>query len=111
MDRFGFSFYRGKRVFITGHTGFKGGWLCRILLGLGAEVYGYALPPAQPSLFPLAGLEGVNSVFGDVRDAAALERAYRAADPEVVFHLGRSRSCLRATAAPPVPIRQTLWVR
>ena len=100
MDRFGFSFYRGKRVFITGHTGFKGSWLCRILFGLGAEVYGYALPPAQPSLFPLAGLEGVNSVFGDVRDAAALERAYRAADPEVVFHLAAQPIVLEGYRSP-----------
>ena len=88
MNGFGDLLYRGKRVFVTGHTGFKGSWLCRILLGLGAEVYGYALPPAQPSLYPLAGVEGkVRSVFGDVRDAAALERAFREAEPQIVFHL------------------------
>ena len=82
------SFYRGKRVLVTGHTGFKGSWLCRILLGAGAEVYGCALPPAQPSLYPLAGIEGnVRSVFGDMRDAAAPERAFREAEPQIVFHL------------------------
>ena len=76
-------FYRGKRVFITGHTGFKGAWLCRILLLAGAEVTGYALPaPTQPSLFELAGLEGsIRSVTGDVRDADRLSRAFEAARP------------------------------
>ena len=82
-------FYRGKRVFITGHTGFKGAWLCRILLLAGAEVTGYALPaPTQPSLFELAGLEGsIRSVTGDVRDADRLSRAFEAARPELVLHL------------------------
>lgn len=68
-------FYRGKRVFVTGHTGFKGSWLCRMLVGVGAVVTGYSLqPPTNPNLFTLAGLEGkMTSVIGDIRDFASLE--------------------------------------
>ena len=82
-------FYRGKRVFVTGHTGFKGAWLCRILVGAGAEVTGYALPaPTQPNLFELAGLEGkMTSVLGDIRDFDALFAAFQEARPEIVLHL------------------------
>lgn len=84
-----FDFYRGKRVFVTGHTGFKGSWLCRILLNAGAEVTGYSLePPTTPDLFSLAGLAGnMNSVIGDVRDYDAMKRAFDAARPEIVLHL------------------------
>ena len=82
-------FYKGKRVFITGHTGFKGSWLCRILAMAGAEVTGYALePPTQPNLFSLAGLtERMTSIIGDIRDFGALKAAFEAAQPEIVFHL------------------------
>ncbi len=83
------AFYRGKRVFITGHTGFKGSWLCRMLVGAGAEVTGFALdPPTAPALFDLAGLKDrMTDVRGDVRDMDALWGAYAAARPQVVFHL------------------------
>lgn len=82
-------FYCGKRVFITGHTGFKGSWLCRILVGAGAIVTGYALSaPTQPNLFKLAGLEGrMTSVIGDIRDRDKLKAAFDAARPEIVLHL------------------------
>lgn len=81
--------YRGKRVFITGHTGFKGSWLCRMLTGAGAEVTGYALdPPTAPALFDMAGLAGrMTDVRGDIRDLDALWAAYAAARPQIVFHL------------------------
>ena len=83
------AFYKGKRVFVTGHTGFKGAWLCRILVNAGAQVTGYALqPPTEPNLFSLAGLEdSMNSVIGDIRDLDALWSTFHAAQPEIVFHL------------------------
>lgn len=89
MGRIDFDFYRGKRVFVTGHTGFKGAWLCRILVLAGAEVTGYSLtPPTDPNLYELAGLEGkITSVIGDIRDYAAMKAAFDAAQPEIVLHL------------------------
>lgn len=82
-------FYKGKKVFVTGHTGFKGSWLCRILISAGAEVTGYSLtPPTTPNLFDIADIKPhINSVIGDIRDFEALKKAYDDADPEIVFHL------------------------
>ncbi len=82
-------FYKGKQVFVTGHTGFKGSWLCRMLVDAGAVVTGFALePPTQPNLFALAGLEGrMTSVIGDIRDREKLKAAFDAAQPEIVIHL------------------------
>lgn len=76
-------------MFVTGHTGFKGTWLCRMLVGAGAVVTGYSLvAPTKPNLFELAGLEGkMTSVIGDIRDMASLKAAYDAAKPEIVLHL------------------------
>lgn len=83
------SFYNGKKVFVTGHTGFKGTWLCRMLVGAGAIVTGYSLEaPTEPNLFSLAGLEGkMDSVIGDIRDLDALKAAFDEAQPEIVLHL------------------------
>lgn len=83
------SFYNNKRVLITGHTGFKGTWLCRMLLNLGANVTGYSLqPPTQPNLFSLADVESkMNSVIGDIRDFEHLQNVFTEAQPEIVFHL------------------------
>ena len=69
--------YAGKKVFVTGHTGFKGSWLCEWLLGLGAEVTGFSLPPpTQPALFDQLGLAArLRHQLGDIRDRAALGRA------------------------------------
>ncbi|WP_101549112.1 CDP-glucose 4,6-dehydratase [Anaerotruncus massiliensis (ex Togo et al. 2019)] len=81
-------FYRGRRVLVTGHTGFKGAWLCGLLGLLGAETAGYALPPVEPSLYTVLGLEReLRSVMGDIRDPDPLERLFDAFRPEVVFHL------------------------
>lgn len=83
------NFYKNKKVLITGHTGFKGTWLCRILLNLGANVTGYSLlPPTQPNLFSLADVENkITSIIGDVRDFEHLQNVFTEAQPEIVFHL------------------------
>lgn len=82
-------FYGHKRVFVTGHTGFKGSWLCTVLTMAGAEVTGYAMSPeASPNLWELCGLEDkMRSVYGDIRDLDALWSAFEQASPEIVFHL------------------------
>jgi len=86
-----FDFYKGKRVLVTGHTGFKGTWLSRILFLAGAEVCGYSLePPTNPCLFDLAGLNekaGLHSVIGDIRDFDKLKQTFENFQPEIVFHL------------------------
>lgn len=82
------SFYRGKKVFITGHTGFKGSWLCKILANAGAEITGYSLEADKVSLYEIAGISGdVYSVYGDIRDYLSLKKAFDAAQPEIVLHL------------------------
>jgi CDP-glucose 4,6-dehydratase len=83
------NYYRGRRVLVTGHTGFKGSWLCRILLLAGAEVTGYSLePPTDPALFDILGLSGeMRSVTGDIRDLDHLKKVFVEAQPEIVLHL------------------------
>jgi CDP-glucose 4,6-dehydratase len=82
------AFWSGRRVFLTGHTGFKGSWLALWLARMGAQVTGFALPAEDPSLFRMAGVEAVvTHVEGDIRDLAAVEAAMAQCDPEVVFHL------------------------
>ena len=82
-------FYKGKRVLVTGHTGFKGSWLCKMLVMAGAEVTGYSLnPPTDPNLFSIAGLDGkMTSVIGDIRDFEKLKETFATAQPEIVLHL------------------------
>lgn len=82
-------FYKGKKVLITGHTGFKGSWLCQMLINAGAEVTGYALtPPTSPSLFEIADISRkMNSVIGDIRDLSKLKETFIKTQPEIVFHL------------------------
>ena len=82
-------FYKGKRVFVTGHTGFKGSWLCKMLVNAGAEVTGYSLePPTEPSLFKIANIgQDIKSVIGDIRDSASLKAIFDDAQPEIVLHL------------------------
>lgn len=82
-------FFIGKKVFVTGHTGFKGTWLCRILINAGALVTGFSTePPTDPNLFSMADIEPhIHSVIGDIRDISALKRAFDAAEPDIVFHL------------------------
>lgn len=86
---FDITFYKGKRVFITGHTGFKGSWLCKMLLTAGAIVTGYSLnPPTKPSLFEIAEIKNdINSIIGDIRDIENLKKTFDAVQPEIVLHL------------------------
>lgn len=82
-------FWRGKRVMVTGHTGFKGSWLCLWLLEMGAEVVGYALPPSSPrDNYALCGLERrLTDIRGTILDEARLGAVMREYQPEIVFHL------------------------
>lgn len=82
-------FYKGKKVLVTGHTGFKGSWLCRILINAGAEVTGYSLePPTYPNLFSMAGLDDkMKSIIGDIRDREHLMQVFEETQPEIVIHL------------------------
>lgn len=83
------NFYKGKRVFVTGHTGFKGSWLCKMLANAGAQVTGYSLnPPTSPSLFEIANIAAdIHTVIGDIRDYVALKKVFDEIRPEVVLHL------------------------
>lgn len=82
-------FYRGKKVLVTGHTGFKGTWLCRILINAGADVTGYSLEaPTNPNLFALADVESnMKSIIGDIRDREHLMKVFEETQPEIVLHL------------------------
>lgn len=82
-------FYRGKKVLVTGHTGFKGSWMCRVLTKAGAEVTGYALEaPTAPSLFELSGIrDSIHHETGDIRDLDHLKKAFEEAAPEIVIHM------------------------
>lgn len=82
-------FYQGKRVLVTGHTGFKGSWMSEVLLKLGAEVTGYALnPPTTPALFEFCNLQNrMNSVTGDIRDLKKLQETFDSVQPEIVIHM------------------------
>ena len=96
-------FWFGKKVFLTGHTGFKGSWLSLWLQSLGAEVTGFALhSPTAPSLFELANVdEGMFSVIGDIRDLQDLSRALSASNPSIVFHMA-AQSLVRESYVDPV---------
>ena len=96
------AFWQGKRVFLTGHTGFKGTWLALWLRRLGADVTGFALPPDHPSLAEDAGIEHrITSIRGDIRDRAALAGAFEATNPEIVLHLA-AQALVRLSYQQPV---------
>ncbi|HEX7385053.1 MAG TPA: GDP-mannose 4,6-dehydratase, partial [Burkholderiaceae bacterium] len=107
MTRPDAAFWRGRRVLLTGHTGFKGAWLALWLHRLGAEVTGLALEPLPRSLYAAACVEGVlASRLVDVRDAAAVARVVREARPEVVFHLA-AQALVRAGYRDPIATHAT----
>jgi len=99
MDR---NFWKGKKVFITGHTGFKGGWLSIWLAGSGAKVTGYSLKPeTNPSLFKSCSIEKkINSIIGDVRDEKKLKKTILEAEPDIVFHLASQPLVLKSYENP-----------
>ena len=100
--------YHGKRILITGHTGFKGGWLSLWLQNLGADVLGYSLPPpTTPNLFTVAGVQDkINSIIADIRDKEALFKAFNRHKPEIVFHLA-AQSLVRPSYSDPVETYET----
>ncbi len=83
------TFYKDKKILVTGHTGFKGSWMCQVLLLAGAKVTGYALEaPTNPNLFTLCDLESkINSIIGDVRDIEHLHKVFQKVQPEIVIHM------------------------
>lgn len=97
------NFYKGRSVLVTGHTGFKGGWLCRLLINAGANVTGYSLEaPTEPNLFQLSHLsQYVNSVTGDIRDLERLRRVFDETKPEIVIHMA-AQPIVRASYENPV---------
>lgn len=101
-------FWFDKRVFLTGHTGFKGAWLATWLQGLGARVTGYALaPPTSPNLFEIARVQdGMKSILGDVCDLDALTASLQAARPDIVFHMA-AQPLVRFSYANPVETYRT----
>jgi CDP-glucose 4,6-dehydratase len=102
------SFWIGKKVFVTGHTGFKGSWLSLWLRQLGARVTGYALqPPTNPSLFEVAHVaEGITSIIGDIRDGSMLSAAMRVATPDIVIHMA-AQPLVRRSYVDPVETYST----
>ena len=106
-------FWRGKRVLLTGHTGFKGSWAAIWLARMGAEVTGLALAPDQePSLFELADVATVaRSLIVDLRDPAAVEVALAGKAFDLVLHMAASPSCAPPSRTPSALFPQTSWAR
>jgi CDP-glucose 4,6-dehydratase len=101
------SFFHGKRVFVTGHTGFKGSWLCMMLKSFGANVTGYSLPALELSHFNLINLQKeINHIEGDILDLNKLQKAMQEASPEIIFHLA-AQPFVRRSYRNPIETWQT----
>ncbi|MCL1901767.1 MAG: CDP-glucose 4,6-dehydratase [Endomicrobia bacterium] len=98
------NFYKNKKILITGHTGFKGSWLCKILAFAGAQITGYALPPSENSnLFDIAETsKDINTVFADIRDLDNLKQTVSAVKPEIIIHMA-AQSLVRKSYENPAP--------
>lgn len=105
---FDLSFFSGKRVFVTGHTGFKGSWLCKILINAGAKVTGYSTaPPTEPNLYTICNMESsINSVIADVQNYQKLSNVFNKVQPEIVFHLA-AQPLVRESYKNPVSTYET----
>ena len=101
-------FYKGKKVLVTGHTGFKGAWLSKILINSGAKVVGFSLePPTNPSLFEISKIQmQMTSIIGDIRDLKHLEQVFEKENPEIVFHLA-AQPIVRTSYEQPVYTYET----
>jgi CDP-glucose 4,6-dehydratase len=109
MTLFG-SAYNGKRVLVTGHTGFKGAWLCEWLLGLGAEVTGLSLPPpTEPSLFANSAWPALRHIMGDIQEPRRFAQSRQRAKPDFVFHLAAQALVRESYAARAKPSTSTPW--
>lgn len=104
-----FSFYKDKKVLITGHTGFKGSWMCKVLEMVGADVTGYALDaPTNPSLFEMVELKNkINSIVGDIRDLDHLKKVFDEVQPEIVIHMA-AQPIVRESYKNPVYTYETM---
>ena len=101
-------FYKGKKVLVTGHTGFKGSWMCRTLIQMGAKVTGYSLePPTDPALFDMADIKDhIDSITGDIRNLESLKKAFEKACPEIVIHMA-AQPIVRTSYEQPVMTYET----
>jgi len=97
------NFYRNKKVMITGHTGFKGSWICQVLSLIGAEVVGYSMDvPTTPALFNVCGVKDrISSIKGDVRDLAHLKEVMERFEPEIIIHMA-AQPIVRVSYTDPV---------
>lgn len=102
-------FYSGKKVLVTGHTGFVGYWLCRVLAQIGTKIVGYSIDVPNTTLQPEES-DKLMSVKGDIRDKESLEKVFAKFQPELVFHLAAQTSTSKALTDPSYTYETMSWV-